>query len=59
MLDLDETLVHSSLEDPVGQPDFSFTVTFNGRDHCVQVRSLNRDAHQRLTSRACLPCWVA
>ena len=37
MLDLDETLVHSSLEDAVGVPDFSFTVSFNGRDHAVQV----------------------
>lgn len=39
MLDLDETLVHSSLEDVGPPPDFSFTVTFNQRDHNVQVRS--------------------
>ena len=40
VLDLDETLVHSSLEEAVGRPDFSFTVTFNGRDHAVQARTL-------------------
>ena len=38
VLDLDETLVHSSLEDVGPPPDFSFTVTFNQRDHNVQVR---------------------
>ncbi|KAG2485957.1 hypothetical protein HYH03_015400 [Edaphochlamys debaryana] len=37
VLDLDETLVHSSLE-AVDRPDFSFPVTFNGADHTVYVR---------------------
>lgn len=39
VLDLDETLVHSSLQEEVtAQPDFVFPVAFNGRDHMVQVR---------------------
>lgn len=37
VLDLDETLVHSSLE-PCGDADFTFTVNFNERDHTVYVR---------------------
>lgn len=37
VLDLDETLVHSSLE-VVARSDFSFPVTFNGTDHMVFVR---------------------
>lgn len=38
MLDLDETLVHSTL-DAFDKADFSFTVTFNGRAHGVNVRA--------------------
>jgi hypothetical protein len=40
VLDLDETLVHSTLE-PCGAEgaDFSFQVTFNGCDHMVHVRT--------------------
>ncbi|CAK0761692.1 hypothetical protein CVIRNUC_002885 [Coccomyxa viridis] len=37
VLDLDETLVHSTL-DGCEQPDFSFPVAFNGREHQVHVR---------------------
>ncbi|KXZ54367.1 hypothetical protein GPECTOR_5g447 [Gonium pectorale] len=37
VLDLDETLVHSSLE-PVARADFSFPVSFNGAEHIVHVR---------------------
>lgn len=37
VLDLDETLVHSSL-DGFDLPDFSFPVFFNGREHMVAVR---------------------
>ena len=37
MLDLDETLVHSTL-DGCDEPDFSFPVAFNGREHQVDVR---------------------
>ncbi|BDA42174.1 probable CTD small phosphatase-like protein 2 at C-terminar half [Coccomyxa sp. Obi] len=37
VLDLDETLVHSTL-DGCDEPDFSFPVSFNGREHRVHVR---------------------
>ncbi|GLC42070.1 hypothetical protein PLESTM_001282700 [Pleodorina starrii] len=37
VLDLDETLVHSSLE-AVDRSDFSFPVVFNGTEHQVYVR---------------------
>ena len=37
VLDLDETLVHSTL-DSCTEPDFSFPVAFNGREHRVHVR---------------------
>lgn len=37
VLDLDETLVHSSLE-PCDDADFTFTVKFNEKDHTVYVR---------------------
>lgn len=37
VLDLDETLVHSSLEATVA-PDFCFDVSFNNRKHSVHVR---------------------
>ncbi|KAL2903672.1 CTD small phosphatase-like protein 2-B [Bienertia sinuspersici] len=37
VLDLDETLVHSSLE-PCDDADFTFTVNFNQKDHTVYVR---------------------
>ncbi|KAL8161714.1 hypothetical protein V2J09_013203 [Rumex salicifolius] len=37
VLDLDETLVHSSLE-PCHDVDFTFSVNFNERDHTVYVR---------------------
>jgi hypothetical protein len=37
VLDLDETLVHSTL-DGCTEPDFSFPVAFNGREHRVHVR---------------------
>ncbi|CAF1786734.1 CTD small phosphatase-like protein 2 [Brassica napus] len=37
VLDLDETLVHSSLE-PCGEVDFTFTVHFNEEEHMVYVR---------------------
>ncbi|GLI62327.1 hypothetical protein VaNZ11_004934 [Volvox africanus] len=37
VLDLDETLVHSSLE-AVDRSDFSFPVVFNGTEHHVYVR---------------------
>ena len=37
VLDLDETLVHSTL-DGCDVPDFSFPVAFNGREHRVHVR---------------------
>ena len=37
VLDLDETLVHSTL-DSFDEPDFGFTVSFNGREHHVNVR---------------------
>jgi CTD small phosphatase-like protein 2 len=41
VLDLDETLVHSSLEPPPTdgpRPDFSFPVQFEGVHHLVHVR---------------------
>lgn len=39
VLDLDETLVHSTLDAGVGVgADFSFPVTFNGTEHTVHVR---------------------
>lgn len=37
MLDLDETLVHSSL-DTASDPHFTFPVVFGGRSHSVSVR---------------------
>ncbi len=37
VLDLDETLVHSTL-DTCDAPDFAFSVDFNGRLHTVNVR---------------------
>jgi CTD small phosphatase-like protein 2 len=37
VLDLDETLVHSTL-DECDSPDFTFQVTFGGKDHAVHVR---------------------
>lgn len=37
VLDLDETLVHSTLE-PCDDADFTFTVNFNNQDHTVYVR---------------------
>jgi len=37
VLDLDETLVHSSLE-AVPQSDFTFPVHFNGAEHTIHVR---------------------
>lgn len=37
VLDLDETLVHSTLE-PCDDSDFTFTVNFNHQDHTVYVR---------------------
>lgn len=37
VLDLDETLVHSSL-DAVVQPDFTFLVHFNNQEHLVRVK---------------------
>lgn len=37
VLDLDETLVHSSL-DTVVAPDFSFPVQFNNQEHTIHVR---------------------
>lgn len=39
VLDLDETLVHSSLE-AVDKCDFSFPVTFNNMEHTVYVRQV-------------------
>jgi hypothetical protein len=39
VLDLDETLVHSTLDAACGVgADFSFPVTFNGAEHMVHVR---------------------
>jgi CTD small phosphatase-like protein 2 len=38
VLDLDETLVHSNLENTVERCDFSFPVVFNGDMHRVNVR---------------------
>jgi len=38
VLDLDETLVHSNLENTVEKCDFSFPVVFNGEKHRVNVR---------------------
>ncbi len=38
VLDLDETLVHSNLEDEDGTPDFTFPVRFNNETHVVNVR---------------------
>ncbi|KAL6529395.1 hypothetical protein OROGR_015018 [Orobanche gracilis] len=37
VLDLDETLVHSTLE-PCGDADFTFSVNFNLKEHAVHVR---------------------
>ena len=37
VLDLDETLVHSTL-DTCDSPDFAFSVVFNGRRHIVNVK---------------------
>ena len=37
VLDLDETLVHSSLES-AALSDFSFPVTFNNQEHTIHVR---------------------
>jgi CTD small phosphatase-like protein 2 len=38
VLDLDETLVHSNLEQTIEEADFSFPVTFNGQQHIVNVK---------------------
>jgi len=38
VLDLDETLVHSSLEAPAEACDFSFPVFFNNQEHMINVR---------------------
>ena len=38
VLDLDETLVHSNLEEEEGTPDFTFPVQFNNETHAVNVR---------------------
>ncbi|KAF5836684.1 HAD-like domain-containing protein [Dunaliella salina] len=38
VLDLDETLVHSSLETPAEASDFSFPVFFNNQEHMINVR---------------------
>lgn len=38
VLDLDETLVHSNLEEEEGTPDFTFPVRFNNENHAVNVR---------------------
>ena len=37
VLDLDETLVHSTLDEH-HNPDFTFSVSFNNREHSVNVR---------------------
>jgi CTD small phosphatase-like protein 2 len=37
VLDLDETLVHSTL-DSEEMPDFTFPVNFNNREHVVSVK---------------------
>ena len=37
VLDLDETLVHSTLDD-CDDPDFTFPVAFNGLNHTVHVK---------------------
>ncbi|CAO2829738.1 unnamed protein product [Amaranthus hypochondriacus] len=52
VLDLDETLVHSSLE-PCNDADFTFTVNFNCSDHTVYVRCRPylRDFMERVASR--------
>lgn len=53
VLDLDETLVHSSLqEEPESTPDFVFPVAFNGRDHMVQVRGVST-AYKRAFTCVC------
>ena len=38
VLDLDETLVHSNLEQTLAEADFSFPVNFNNQQHIVNVR---------------------
>ena len=38
VLDLDETLVHSNLEQQLDESDFSFPVNFNNQQHIVNVR---------------------
>ena len=38
VLDLDETLVHSNLEQQLEEADFSFPVNFNNQQHIVNVR---------------------
>ena len=42
VLDLDETLVHCSVES-IGQPDLTFPVTFNGFFYQGQVLEYNGD----------------
>lgn len=38
VLDLDETLVHSTLDFGEGKPDFVFEVSLNNKKHSVNVR---------------------
>ena len=38
VLDLDETLVHSNLEQTLAEADFSFPVNFNNQQHIVNVQ---------------------
>ena len=38
VLDLDETLVHSTLDFGEGKPDFVFEVSLNNKKHAVNVR---------------------
>ncbi|GAB4840602.1 hypothetical protein Ancab_021374 [Ancistrocladus abbreviatus] len=51
VLDLDETLVHSTLE-PCGDADFTFSVNFNQQEHTVYVRCRPhlRDFMERVAS---------
>ena len=51
VLDLDETLVHSNLEQTLAEADFSFPVNFNNQQHIVNVRKRLPDGVHGIAAR--------